>query len=269
MKTVPMLRRCGVSVLALTCISAIGAQAALLASDNASDPAYSSGFATGTNGGTGFGAWTIAATSGGAFINGTSNDQTNLPAPVFNIWNDAGDAGVLDTDVTTANRPFTGALSPGQSFSFSDVLHWGRSVTGGIASLLGWSLLDSSGHPVLDFHSGGGFDGYYLTDKNNSLLQDTNVQYNYDSADQFKFTLNDASGDYTLTTTGASVSGGSETITGQIDMSTGGPAEFLIYNNNGGTNSDLQFNNLAITVPEPAVFATASVGLLALLRRRR
>jgi hypothetical protein len=257
--------RSGLAVAGLGFLASASAWAASPASDNASN----GNFNTGGNGGTGFGPWTINNTGGGNFINGGSNDSANLPGPVFDIWNDVGSTGVLNTDVTTAVRPFTGALSPGQSFSVSDVIYWGNSSNGG-GSTLGWSLLDSSGNPVFDFHTGGGFNGYYLTDATNSLVQHTNVQYNYASADHFSFTLNDASGDYTLVTTGSSVSGGTDTITGQINMSTGGPAEFAIYDNNGQTNSDVQFNNLAITAaPEPATFAMLSLGLASVLRRRR
>jgi MYXO-CTERM domain-containing protein len=249
-------------VLAVAC-------APLMAASPASDNATNGNFSTGGNGGTGFGPWTINSVGGGNFVNSGSNDATNLPGPVFDIWNDVGSTGVLNTDVTTAIRPFTGALSPGQSFSFSDAINWGNSSNGG-GSNMGWSLLDSSGNAIFDFHTGGGFNGYYLTDANNTVVQHTNVQYNYESADHFTFTLNDASGDYTLVSTGASVNGGSDTITGQINMGTGGPAQFTIYDNNGQTNSDVQFNNLAITAaPEPAAFGLAAVGLMAMLRRRK
>ena len=95
------------------------------------------------------------------------------------------------------------------------------------------------------------------------------VSYNYDSTDHFALTLNDASGDYTLVATGG-VSGGTQTITGQISMASGGPAQFAVYDNNGGFSSDIQFNNLAITAaPEPATFAMLSLGFASLLRRRR
>ena len=170
--------------------------------------------------------------------------------------------------MTTATRPFTGALTPGQSFSFSDILHFGNSSVGG-GSYLGWSLLDASGNKLLDFHTGGGLNGYFLTDAVSNQTDFPAVSYNYDSTDHFALTLNDASGDYTLVATGG-VSGGTQTITGQISMASGGPAQFAVYDNNGGFSSDIQFNNLAITAaPEPATFAMLSLGFASLLRRRR
>jgi hypothetical protein len=55
-------------------------------------------------------------------------------------------------------------------------------------------------------------------------------------------------------------------------MSTGGPAEFAIYDNNGGTGSDIRVNALsetAIAVPEPASLALAGLGVTSLLIRRK
>jgi len=46
----------------------------------------------------------------------------------------------------------------------------------------------------------------------------------------------------------------------------------VIYDDNGGTGSDIRVNNLsetAIAVPEPASIAMAGVGPSVLLRRRR
>jgi hypothetical protein len=240
--------------------------AATPASDSASDPAYASGFTTGTNGGTGFGPWNIVVTmgdstsNGGSFINTGSNDPTNLPPPVFDIWNQnsADNDGYLFSDETTATRPFDGAMTPNQSFSFQDVLHYGNSTQGG-GSFLGWSLQDSSGDTLLDLHTGGGLPGYYLTDNENSLTLESNLYYNYDAADKFIFTLNDSAGDYTLFVQG-NVVGGSQTLTGQIDMSTGGPSQFEIYDNNGGYSSDIQFNNLTITAPGTSKFTAAGSG---------
>src|SRR4051794_18767585 len=45
---------------AISLVMATGSRAAGPASDNAADPSYSAGWATGTDGGTGFGAWTLA-----------------------------------------------------------------------------------------------------------------------------------------------------------------------------------------------------------------
>jgi hypothetical protein len=243
--------------VATATVSTIGistAHAASLASDSASSSAYSSGFTTGTNGGTGFGPWNIAVTgTGGSYISGSTNDNTGVvTAPCFDVWNDTNDGnggGEFGTDITTATRSFTGALSPDQVFKFSDVLHFANQTQGG-GSALGWDLQDSSGNVLFDFHTAGGAPGYYLSDENNSDTVETTVPYNYQVGDTFAFELNDFSGDYTFTVSGApngNVTGGSQTFTGQISMTTGGPSQFAIYNDNGEGGSDIQFNALAVT----------------------
>ena len=220
------------------------------------------------NGGTGFGPWTVNVTgTGGDYINGTTYDNTGVVTePNFDIWNDTNDGtggGTYGVDVTTAIRPFSSALSPDQLFKFSDVLHYANQTQGG-GSALGWSLEDSSGNPLFDFHTAGGAPGYYLSDATNSDTLETTVPYNYQAGDTFAFMLNDSSGDYSFTVTsapGGNVTGGSQTFTGQISMASGGPSQFAIYNNNGEGGSDIQFNNLAITsVQAPQQWISTSSG---------
>jgi hypothetical protein len=229
--------------------------AASNATDNASNSPYVvfSAF-SGQNGGTGFGPWTVNITgTGGEFINSGTYDSTGVvTTPDFDIYNDTNDGtggGTYGVDVTTAVRPFSSALSPDQLVKFSDVLHYANQTQGG-GSALGWSLEDSSGNPLFDFHTAGGAAGYFLSDATNSDTLESTVPYNYQTGDTFSFMLNDSSGDYKFTVTsapGGNVTGGSQTFTGQISMATGGPSQLAIYNNNGEGGSDIQFNNLAIT----------------------
>ena len=252
-----MRRSMAVSVAAVT-VASFGISnlhAASNAADNASNSAYTVYTAfSGQNGGTGFGPWTLNITgTGGDYINGSTYDNTGVvTAPNFDIWNDTNDGtggGTYGVDVTTAIRPFSSALSPAQIFKVSDVLHYANQTQGG-GSALGWSLQDSSGNPLFDFHTAGGAAGYFLTDSTNSDTLETTVPYNYQVGDTFAFELNDSSGDYTFTVTSApngNVTGGSQTFTGMISMATGGPSQFAMYNNNGEGGSDIEFNNLAIT----------------------
>jgi hypothetical protein len=252
-----MKRSVVVSAAAVTAAS-LGISTANAAS-NASDDASNSPYVVysafdGQNGGSGFGPWTVNITgTGGDYINSSTYDTTGvITTPDFDIWNDTNDGtggGTYGVDVTTATRPFTSALTTGQIFKFSDVLHYANQTQGG-GSALGWSLQDSSGDTLFDFHTAGGAPGYFLSDANNSDTPETTVPYNYQTGDTFAFELNDSSGDYTLTVTsgpGGNVTGGSQTFTGQISMNTGGPSQFAVYNNNGEAGSDIQFNNLAIT----------------------
>ncbi len=246
----------GAAALTVASFGIRAARAADTASDNASNSAYTlyDAFA-GENGGTGFGPWTVNITgTGGDYINGSTYDNTGVVTePDFDVWNDTNDGnggGDYGVDVTTAVRPFTGgALSPDQVFKFSDVLHYANQTQGG-GSALGWALEDSSGNTLFDFHTAGGASGYFLTDATQSDTLETTVPYNYLSGDTFAFELNDSSGDYTFTVTSAvngSVTGASQTFTGQISMGTGGPSQFAVYNDNGEGGSDIELNNLAIT----------------------
>jgi hypothetical protein len=252
-----MKRSVTASVAAMT-VASFGIStlhAASNASDSASNSAYVLyGAFSGLNGGTGFGPWTVNITgTGGDYINGATYDSTGVVTePDFDIWNDTNDGaggGTYGTDVTTAVRPFTSALSPDQIVKFSDVLHYANQTDGG-GSALGWSLEDSSGNPLFDFHTAGGAAGYFLSDATNSDTLETTVPYNYQTGDTFSFMLNNSSGDYTFTVTSApngNVTGGSQTFMGQISMATGGPSQLAVYNNNGEGGSDIEFNNLAIT----------------------
>jgi hypothetical protein len=245
----------GTAALTVATLGISKVRAADTASDNASNSAYTVGDAfADENGGTGFGPWTVNVTgTGGDFINNTTYDNTGVVTePNFDIWNDTNDGsggGTYGVDVTTAIRPFSSALSPDQIFKFSDVLHYANQTDGG-GSALGWSLEDSQGDVLFDFHTAGGAPGYYLSDENQSDTLETTVPYNYQVGDTFAFELNDASGDYSLTVTSApngNVTNGSQTFTGQISMTTGGPSQFAIYNNNGEGGSDIEFNDMAIT----------------------
>ena len=53
------------------------------------------------------------------------------------------------------HAPVHGALTPDQLFKFSDVLHYANQTQGG-GSALGWSMEDSSGNALFDFHTAGG-----------------------------------------------------------------------------------------------------------------
>jgi len=195
------------------------------------------------NMGSGFGAFNVvqSGTTGGDYVDSAANGG-------FDIYDNGTQVtGGALTDQVTAIRPFTGALTTGQDFSFTQQLHYASNPSNGGPSNLGFSLDDSSGNALFDFHIQGGGSGYILSDATQSLFQ-TTTPYNYNSPDTFSFTLNSAAtGAYTFTVSGASISGGPQTYTGTISEATGGVSEAAIYNNNGGGGSDMHFDNLSIT----------------------
>jgi hypothetical protein len=254
------------------------AHASLVASDNdTNNPPYS-GYIdfNGLNGGSGFGPWSATNVSGG-----TGGDFTWFNTPLtspgngggFDIYDNGIQGGGSATDEFSAIRPFSGALAAGQAFSFNEQLNNGSNPGNGGPCNLGFSLDDSSGNALFNFAVQGGGPGYLLTDATQTAVPETTVPYNYHGIDTFSFALNSVgatSASYTLTASGANVTGGTQSFTGTISMLSGGITQADIYNNNGGDGSDLQFDNLAITnVPEPVTFAIVGLGAASLLARRR
>jgi len=255
------------------------AHASLIASDNvANNPPYG-GYTgvNGLNGGSGFGAWSagnVSGTSGGDFTWQGTNLTTPGGAGGFDLYDNGIEGRGSATDEYAAIRPFTGgALAVNQQFSFVDQLNNGSAGSNGPCNL-GFSLDDSSGNALFDFHAVGG-SGYYLSDATQSDTSESTVGYNYHAIDNFAFELTSVGATtaaYSFTVSGGSgsIAGGSQTFTGTISMATGGISQVEIYNNNGGDGSDVQFDYLAITnVPEPVSAGMAGFGALSLLMRPR
>lgn len=259
------------------------AHASLVASDQVSNNPPYTGYNNfnGLNGGTGFGAWNVLESTSnaneyGSFMWNNVDLTTPGAAQGFDIYcngtQNTPTAGSV-TDATTAKRPFTGALAANQDFSFVEQLNNGSNPTNGGPSNLGFSLEDSSGNALFDFHVQGGGAGYLLTDATQTGVTETTVPYNYHAIDTFSFVLDSVGATtaaYTFTASGGNVSGGSQTFAGTISMLTGGITQVGIYNNNGGQGSDMQFDYLSISnVPEPVSFTMAGVAATSLLIRRR
>jgi len=275
-----------------------GVRAAIIASDSASNSPYVSGSDFNTlNGGTGFGPWIVTdvenppaggstSNNGGTFINGTTNDTTRLPAPIFDVYDNGNAPGssttgsLLGSSIETAERPFLVSLTAGGSFTFTESLASLRGMNAGAAtSQFGFELLDASGNVLLNLYCNGGGPGFFAIDAahptgyelaaTDSAHVGRALTINSAAADTITFTLGtDGLGDYSIVTSGHE---GSTFADGSsIDMSTGGPAAFAIYDNNGGYGSDIRVNNLSETaIPEPATFALAGLALSTLLLRRR
>ncbi len=259
----------------------------------------------GLNGGTGFLPWTVVDTenppatgatlsngpgtgNGDGFVSTSTNDATRNPAPVFDVFdngnpNSSSATGApLNSSILTATRPFVTSLTgAGSSFSFIESLASLRAANSGSpTSQLGFELLDSTGNVLLNLFCNGGGAGFDVTDANQTNFQlfSTDAAHsgsssraltiNSAAADTITISLNDNSGDFTITSAGHE--GSTFADGGQIDMSTGGPAAFAIYDNNGGDGSDIRVNALTETVvPEPASIALAGLSLSILLLRPR
>ena len=250
MKTniIPSLRR----TLFVACASvAIPLQAqAQIASDNASNAAYSGAvWTTGSNGGTGFGNWTITSSGGASGFAGSFIGSTGLSSTSFGLYS-GNDAGAF----SNALRPFAGGvLLAGQTFS----VNLGHTPT--IDGEIGLQLR-SSGTSLIVLKFVSGQSNWQLWDGGSSDFS-AGQAYAPDTSLAFSFTYN---GGNSYSYTFGSGSGINNTATNTLT----GINEVLFYDNNQGASQNFGFNNLSI-VPEPSTWILIGIGSAFLLWRIR
>ena len=113
------------SVAAILGTSVQANEPVVIASDNASSTNYPSGWTNGSNGGTGFGPWTISSNpssgSAGAFIgNPASAGITGISTSSFGLYANPSGSGAT----VTVSRSFNLPLRVGDSFSFQWAVNW-------------------------------------------------------------------------------------------------------------------------------------------------
>ena len=229
-----------------------GALSANLASDNASTNNYpGGGWATGSNGGTGFGNWTLTSTPSGGFA-GSYIGGTALGDPTFGIFSGNNAAANM-----LAYRPFTGGgLTSGQSFSVS--LANTITINGqiGLSLMSGssarWTLKFVSGQTSWQLNDGGsdfGAGQAYIA--NNSLT----LTFTYNGGSSYSYTFGTGSGN---------------NFNATADISNLDGVQF--FSTNQGPDQNLGFNNLSV-VPEPSTYALLALSAVAMggyaMRRRR
>ena len=244
--------------LLVAAVASIAVSSGALAANNASDNASTSNYPgstwnTGSNGGTGFGSWTLTSIPSGGFA-GSYIGGTAIGNPAFGIFSGGNAAAEM-----LANRPFTGGgLTAGQSFSVTI----GNTLTINNPGQIGLSLMSgSSARWTLKFVGGG----------TNWLLNDGGADFNSGQAFAantpltLTFTYNGGSSySYTFGT------GIGNNFTASADISNLNGVQFFSTNQGGGENMGI--NNLSV-VPEPSTYALLSLSAVAfgvyLARRRR
>jgi hypothetical protein len=227
-----------VGALAFVLVSAPGEGRAALALDDASQGAYSDGWSTGDNGGSGFGAWTLNNSgSGGWFVgssanNGFANGNIDVNGKSWGLWANSG-------GLSEATRQFPSALSAGQTFYLK--MDNGFVQNGGT---VGFALRNGSNNRF-EFLFIGGNANYLVNDSTTGR----NTGVGFTSAGlSLAFTLT-GTDSYSLAINGGTPMTGTLAGSGSIDT-------LRFFNANAGTGSayDLFFNSLEV-VPEPTNIA--------------
>ena len=253
---------------------ATSGHAALIAYDNAADPAYDDGWQAGDNGGIGFQPWVAVAP---ATINSSMGNGAYDTYPVSPIvtsdraWNiRPGNSGDLDAVQVFATRGFTGSLDIGQTVQLD--FDWGGQG-GGWGSDAGFSFLGADGSvrftvarrhgasQTLHYFDGGGEHDLGVVTRRSGVRTELTLV----TADTFsvKITtgLDDAEPnimEFTGTLAGTAGSG----------LTTLSLYKKGDHTGSGDNRHNLLFNNLAI-VPEPSALTALGAGALLLARRRR
>lgn len=231
-----------------------GALAANLASDNASTNNYpGGGWATGSNGGTGFGNWTLTSTPSGGFA-GSYIGGTPIGDPSFGIFSGGNTSATM-----LAFRPFTGGgLTAGQSFGVTI----GHTPTINNPGQIGLSLM-SGGNARWTLKFVGGGTEWQLNDGGSDF--GAGQAYAANTPLTLSFTYNGGSSySYTFGT------GSGNNFTASADISNLDGVQFFSVNQ--GADQNLGFNNLEV-VPEPSTYALLALSGIAfggyVMRRRR
>ena len=245
----------------------LSALAANTATDNASSTAYDTGWAAGSNGGSGFQAWTFNLNSGttfrtndvaasGSFIgDSTQNGRDSINSSGSRAFGLYANVPNGSEAFVSAYRKFQGgALTVGQTFSIDYSQSWN-------AGNRGINLL-AGGSQVLNLGMGGGSDA--LSFGGNQIY--ANI---FNEAIRFAFEVTSSSEIKITFTPLNSTSLTTQTATAAI---TALPDEFQLYYSGGattnGSNSEPFFNNLSV-VPEPSTPLLMGLGLAGLLALRK
>jgi hypothetical protein len=225
------------------------AHAVIVASDNGSN--YGGGWADGSNGGTGFGAWEFSTGGGGykgAYIGDPAlKGVSGMSTSAFGLYSNGGDGATIG-----AWRNFGAALGIGDSFS----MQWGFNWDSDFGGNKGFSLY-AGGSEVINVNNGG-----------NALVtvNGSNTGFGY-GTDAMTWTFTQTTA--TTVTVTANDRDGTGSYSAVINVS-GALSGFQLYASNMGPGGNREpfYNNFSINaVPAPG--AAALVGLAGLVGTRR
>ncbi len=223
-------------------------------SDNAADAAYSGGWASGSNGGTGFGPWTLTGTgvlgsnTNGYFI-GSSTNNAGKAAPGIDVSGKSWGIWANSGNFTAAYRAFNSSLVVGQSLLISmDNGYIDTGASDGFVLRNGNATSSPSDYNVgarFEFFFIGGGADYQVVDLTG--VHDIGTGWT-GTGKRLVFTLT-GTDTYTLLTID-NASGATNTFSGTLTGS-GTVNSIALFNRNAGSTSDRDafFNSLQIIGP--------------------
>ena len=213
-----------------------------IASDDANTN-YGGGFGDGSNGGSGFGAWSITyGSSTGTFTGSPGSDGMNTATIGSNAWAfySTGSGG----NYVNATRPFSQAMAVGDIFTFDWAMNWDANAGNkGFDLMAGSSSVFNVNNGGSSTITAGGVDA-----NTNYGTNAMTVTVSRTSGSEYSFTMTSRSGGSAYTTTISSSSA--------IDA-------LKIYSgdqNDGSGNRNIYFNNFEITRSSTSATLTGSAG---------
>lgn len=197
--------------------------------DNASNTDYNSGWQTGNNGGSGFGAWTLHTT----IADGSQNGH-------FIGTSDLGDSWALYANsgqTSSAFRDFS--TSPDANDIIKIQMDNGSINNGGV---VGIGLRNASGENLAEVYFKGGDANYYVND--NAGERASTIGYT-SAGLQIEFRMTSATA-FDVVLTHIATPANTQTISGNLSSPGGGQgiAQIRVFNFNAGNGNDQFFNNL-------------------------
>lgn len=246
-------------VLALAPLA--GAQ---IATDNASN--YGGSWTNGSNGGSGFLAWSISNNDSpptnfaGSFIGSSTAGAGNINTGGASFGLYANPAAAF----VNATRAFAVSLSSGDVFTFQLALNFDNGNKG-------FDFFAGGDGTVLNFNVGGGAG----VSSSKTLTPATSVVYDYGGNDAvFNITVamtSASSFSYDISRT-SSLGAQGTLFSGTVSALTQSPTGFGFYvsgtDAGGAAQNNLYVNSLSV-VPEPSTFALLGIGITALAFRRK